>query len=162
MRNSMIKISPSMWNCILNYYAFSPLLTWRDVQHLIVQTSKRYSIDDGLSDDQPHGSWQKNGAGFYGKSHYNLSILWLCQMSAWIKMIKHGRALFLTMGFTPYTVSHVLGFGLMDAEAMVTQAKTWKLVAPQRKCTTKTNYVWRYCNVWENLMYILQFYHCMH
>jgi hypothetical protein len=49
--------------------------------------------------------------------------------------------------FTSYTVSHVLGFGLMDAEAMVTQAKTWKLVTSQMKCTTKTIYVYRYRDV---------------
>lgn len=49
---------------ILKYilYIFSPELTWRDVQHLIVETSKRHD----LQDDFYH--WQRNGAGFYGKT----------------------------------------------------------------------------------------------
>ncbi|XP_048777999.2 proprotein convertase subtilisin/kexin type 4-like isoform X1 [Ostrea edulis] len=79
----------------------NPSLTWRDIQHLIVRTSKRYNIDDGLS----VASWHRNGAGFY--------------------------------------VSHILGFGLMNAEAMVTQAKSWTPVASQKTCSTKTNYVYR-------------------
>ena len=47
---------------ILKYilYVFSPELTWRDVQHLIVETSKRHN----LQDDFYH--WQRNGAGFNG------------------------------------------------------------------------------------------------
>ena len=49
---------------ILKYilYVFSPELTWRDVQHLIVETSKRHD----LQDDFYH--WQRNGAGFYGNT----------------------------------------------------------------------------------------------
>ena len=36
------------------------------------------------------------------------------------------------------TVSQVVGFGLMDAEAMVTRAKAWTLVNPQVTCLTAT------------------------
>lgn len=32
------------------------------------------------------------------------------------------------------TVSHSYGYGLLDAGAIVSLAKTWKNVAPQRKC----------------------------
>lgn len=38
----------------------SPSLTCRDVQHLVVETSKRHDLQDDFS------SWQRNGAGFYG------------------------------------------------------------------------------------------------
>lgn len=38
-------------------FHFSPNLTWRDVQHIIVHTSKLTSpVDDG---------WKTNGAGFH-------------------------------------------------------------------------------------------------
>nr|XP_022322511.1 neuroendocrine convertase 2-like isoform X2 [Crassostrea virginica] len=77
----------------------NPSLTWRDIQHLIVQTSKRYNIEDGFEKQ----SWQINGAGYH--------------------------------------VSQVVGFGLMDAEAMVTRAKAWTLVNPQVTCLTATKEV---------------------
>nr|XP_022322513.1 furin-like protease kpc-1 isoform X4 [Crassostrea virginica] len=77
----------------------NPSLTWRDIQHLIVQTSKRYNIEDGFEKQ----SWQINGAGYH--------------------------------------VSQVVGFGLMDAEAMVTRAKSWTLVRPQVTCFTVTKEV---------------------
>ncbi|XP_078325535.1 furin-like protease kpc-1 isoform X2 [Crassostrea virginica] len=70
----------------------NPELTWRDVQHLIVETSKRHD----LQDDFYH--WQRNGAGF--------------------------------------NVSQVLGFGLMDADALVEKAKTWIKVPEQKLCST--------------------------
>lgn len=37
---------------------FSPLLTWRDVQHIIVQTSKAHHL---IAPD-----WRVNGAGYKG------------------------------------------------------------------------------------------------
>lgn len=70
----------------------NPSLTWRDVQHLVVETSKRHDLQDDFS------NWQLNGAGFY--------------------------------------VSQVLGFGLMDAEALVTRAKSWVSVPEQISCST--------------------------
>uniref|UniRef100_K1QCZ6 Proprotein convertase subtilisin/kexin type 4 n=1 Tax=Magallana gigas TaxID=29159 RepID=K1QCZ6_MAGGI len=75
----------------------NPSLTCRDVQHLVVETSKRHDLQDDFS------SWQRNGAGFY--------------------------------------VSQVLGFGLMDAEALVTRAKTWVSVPQQNSCSTPEIYV---------------------
>ncbi|KAL5017745.1 hypothetical protein ScPMuIL_005176 [Solemya velum] len=69
-------------------------LTWRDVQHLIVQTSKM----NGTGGTEGRYDWVLNGAGLY--------------------------------------VSHRLGFGLLDASALVTAAKTWENVPEQKQCNT--------------------------
>ncbi|XP_056289183.1 proprotein convertase subtilisin/kexin type 5 [Pseudoliparis swirei] len=66
----------------------NPLLTWRDVQHIIVRTSKSHHL---LAPD-----WSVNGAGF--------------------------------------KVSHLYGFGLLDAERMVKEAERWKPVPAQHQC----------------------------
>uniref|UniRef100_A0A8B9LCK8 Proprotein convertase subtilisin/kexin type 5 n=1 Tax=Astyanax mexicanus TaxID=7994 RepID=A0A8B9LCK8_ASTMX len=64
------------------------LLTWRDVQHIIVKTSRAGHLSAP--------DWKTNAAG--------------------------------------YNVSHLYGFGLMDAEAMVKEAERWKPVPPQHIC----------------------------
>uniref|UniRef100_A0A673ZZ54 Proprotein convertase subtilisin/kexin type 5-like n=1 Tax=Salmo trutta TaxID=8032 RepID=A0A673ZZ54_SALTR len=66
----------------------NPLLTWRDVQHIIVRTSQTSQL---TSPD-----WHTNGAG--------------------------------------YRVSHLYGFGLLDAESMVKEAERWRLVPSQHVC----------------------------
>ncbi|KAM3849768.1 proprotein convertase subtilisin/kexin type 5-like, partial [Diretmus argenteus] len=66
----------------------NPLLTWRDVQHIIVKTSRAGHLN-ALD-------WKTNAAG--------------------------------------YNVSHLYGFGLMDAEAMVKEAERWKQVPAQHIC----------------------------
>uniref|UniRef100_A0A8C4EQ00 Proprotein convertase subtilisin/kexin type 5a n=1 Tax=Dicentrarchus labrax TaxID=13489 RepID=A0A8C4EQ00_DICLA len=66
----------------------NPLLTWRDVQHIIVRTSKANHLIDP--------DWHVNGAG--------------------------------------YKVSHLYGFGLLDAESMVKEAERWKQVPSQHEC----------------------------
>uniref|UniRef100_A0A3Q3MRR5 Proprotein convertase subtilisin/kexin type 5a n=1 Tax=Mastacembelus armatus TaxID=205130 RepID=A0A3Q3MRR5_9TELE len=66
----------------------NPLLTWRDVQHIIVRTSKAHHL---IAPD-----WHINGAGF--------------------------------------KVSHLYGFGLLDAESMVKEAEQWKQVPSQHEC----------------------------
>uniref|UniRef100_A0A3B3BUC8 SPC3 n=1 Tax=Oryzias melastigma TaxID=30732 RepID=A0A3B3BUC8_ORYME len=66
----------------------NPSLTWRDVQHIIVRTSK--------ADHLTAPDWHRNGAG--------------------------------------YKVSHLYGFGLLDAEGMVKEAESWKQVPPQHEC----------------------------
>ncbi|XP_028273367.1 proprotein convertase subtilisin/kexin type 5 [Parambassis ranga] len=66
----------------------NPLLTWRDVQHIIVQTSQAHHL---IAPD-----WRVNGAG--------------------------------------YKVSHLYGFGLLDAESMVREAERWKRVPSQHEC----------------------------
>ncbi|XP_061483725.1 proprotein convertase subtilisin/kexin type 5 isoform X1 [Rhineura floridana] len=69
------------------------LLTWRDIQHIIVRTSRAGHL---IAND-----WKTNGAG--------------------------------------YKVSHLYGFGLMDAEAMVTEAEKWTTVPPQHVCVENTD-----------------------
>ncbi|KAG7241172.1 hypothetical protein INR49_025915, partial [Caranx melampygus] len=66
----------------------NPLLTWRDVQHIIVRTSKSHHL---IAPD-----WHINAAG--------------------------------------YRVSHLYGFGLLDAESMVKEAERWKQVPSQHEC----------------------------
>ncbi|XP_053376827.1 proprotein convertase subtilisin/kexin type 6-like [Mercenaria mercenaria] len=69
----------------------NPTLSWRDVQHLIVETSTR----DGLIT----ANWQTNGAG--------------------------------------YKVSHGVGFGMMNAEAMLDAALNWRNVPAQVMCESE-------------------------
>uniref|UniRef100_A0A8C1MNG8 Proprotein convertase subtilisin/kexin type 5b n=1 Tax=Cyprinus carpio TaxID=7962 RepID=A0A8C1MNG8_CYPCA len=66
----------------------NPFLTWRDIQHIIVKTSRAGHLSAP--------DWKTNAAG--------------------------------------YNVSHLYGFGLMDAEAMVKEAERWKQVPPQHIC----------------------------
>uniref|UniRef100_A0A669CL92 Proprotein convertase subtilisin/kexin type 5b n=1 Tax=Oreochromis niloticus TaxID=8128 RepID=A0A669CL92_ORENI len=66
----------------------NPLLSWRDVQHIIVKTSRAGHLSAP--------DWKTNAAG--------------------------------------YNVSHLYGFGLMDAEAMVKEAERWKQVPTQHVC----------------------------
>ncbi|XP_022366825.1 proprotein convertase subtilisin/kexin type 6 isoform X2 [Enhydra lutris kenyoni] len=68
-------------------------LTWRDVQHLLVKTSRPAHLK--ASD------WKVNGAG--------------------------------------HKVSHLYGFGLVDAEALVTEAKKWTAVPAQHMCVATTD-----------------------
>ncbi|NXJ85044.1 FURIN protein, partial [Trogon melanurus] len=63
-------------------------LTWRDMQHLVVQTSKPAHLNAN--------DWVTNGVG--------------------------------------RKVSHSYGYGLLDAGAMVSLARNWTTVGPQRKC----------------------------
>ncbi|XP_027135656.1 proprotein convertase subtilisin/kexin type 6 isoform X5 [Larimichthys crocea] len=65
------------------------LLTWRDVQHLLVRTSRPVHLK---ADD-----WRTNAAG--------------------------------------HRVSHLYGFGLVDAEAMVLEAEKWRTVPSQHTCS---------------------------
>lgn len=66
----------------------NPFLTWRDVQHIVVKTSRAGHLSAP--------DWKTNAAG--------------------------------------YNVSHLYGFGLMDAEAMVKEAEHWKQVPLQHIC----------------------------
>uniref|UniRef100_UPI00358EAEF0 proprotein convertase subtilisin/kexin type 6-like isoform X3 n=2 Tax=Myxine glutinosa TaxID=7769 RepID=UPI00358EAEF0 len=71
----------------------NPLLSWRDVQHLIVRTSRAAHLKAT--------DWKTNGAG--------------------------------------YQVSHLYGFGLMDAFEMVRAAETWMPVPPKHTCNEQSN-----------------------
>ncbi|KAG5834821.1 hypothetical protein ANANG_G00265660, partial [Anguilla anguilla] len=68
-------------------------LSWRDVQHIIVRTSRPAHLRAP--------DWHSNGAG--------------------------------------YRVSHLYGFGLMDAEAMVREAERWTQVPSQHTCVEITD-----------------------
>ncbi|XP_043934615.1 proprotein convertase subtilisin/kexin type 6 [Protopterus annectens] len=83
----------------------NPLLTWRDVQHLIIKTSRPAHLKAP--------DWKVNAAGF--------------------------------------SVSHLYGFGLIDAEAMVLEAKKWKTVPVQRLCIGKAVKVQRDIQISEAL-----------
>uniref|UniRef100_A0A673MA58 Proprotein convertase subtilisin/kexin type 5-like n=1 Tax=Sinocyclocheilus rhinocerous TaxID=307959 RepID=A0A673MA58_9TELE len=76
----------------------NPFLTWRDVQHIIVKTSRAGHLSAP--------DWKTNAAG--------------------------------------YNVSHLYGFGLMDAEAMVKEAERWKQVPPQHICVENADKQIRY------------------
>uniref|UniRef100_A0A8C2A1W1 Proprotein convertase subtilisin/kexin type 5b n=1 Tax=Cyprinus carpio TaxID=7962 RepID=A0A8C2A1W1_CYPCA len=76
----------------------NPFLTWRDVQHIIVKTSRAGHLSAP--------DWKTNAAG--------------------------------------YNVSHLYGFGLMDAEAMVKEAEHWKQVPPQHICVENADKQIRY------------------
>uniref|UniRef100_A0A4W5LEB2 Proprotein convertase subtilisin/kexin type 5b n=1 Tax=Hucho hucho TaxID=62062 RepID=A0A4W5LEB2_9TELE len=76
----------------------SPLLSWRDVQHIIVKTSRAGHLNAP--------DWKTNAAG--------------------------------------YNVSHLYGFGLMDAEAMVKEAERWKQVPAQHICVESADRQIRY------------------
>ncbi|KAM6183383.1 proprotein convertase subtilisin/kexin type 5 isoform 2-T2 [Erethizon dorsatum] len=71
----------------------NPFLTWRDVQHVIVRTSRAGHLNAN--------DWKTNAAGF--------------------------------------KVSHLYGFGLMDAEAMVMEAEKWTPVPQQHMCVESTD-----------------------
>ncbi|XP_053558467.1 proprotein convertase subtilisin/kexin type 5 isoform X2 [Bombina bombina] len=71
----------------------NPFLTWRDVQHIIVRTSRQGHLNAP--------DWKTNAAG--------------------------------------HKVSHLYGFGLMDAEAMVIEAEKWTTVPAQHICVENTD-----------------------
>ncbi|XP_061733261.1 proprotein convertase subtilisin/kexin type 5-like [Nerophis ophidion] len=69
----------------------NPLLTWRDVQHIIVLTSDARQL--------VAADWSTNGAG--------------------------------------HKVSHLYGYGMLDAERLVLQAKRWRSVPTQHVCVAE-------------------------
>ncbi|XP_026105675.1 proprotein convertase subtilisin/kexin type 6-like [Carassius auratus] len=83
----------------------NPLITWRDVQHLLVKTSRQAHLK--ASD------WKTNAAG--------------------------------------HKVSHLYGFGLVDAEAMVVEAKNWRKVPPQHTCSKTSDRRTRYIRADQKL-----------
>uniref|UniRef100_A0A672LU51 Proprotein convertase subtilisin/kexin type 6 n=1 Tax=Sinocyclocheilus grahami TaxID=75366 RepID=A0A672LU51_SINGR len=83
----------------------NPLITWRDVQHLLVKTSRQAHLK--ASD------WKTNAAG--------------------------------------HKVSHLYGFGLVDAEAMVVEAKKWRNVPPQHTYSKTSDRRTRYIRADQKL-----------
>lgn len=49
---------------------FSPNLSWRDVQHLLAWTSQVRPLQNN-----PSGTWMKNGAGFYVSHDFGFGML---------------------------------------------------------------------------------------
>ncbi|KAM4602371.1 proprotein convertase subtilisin/kexin type 6 [Polymixia lowei] len=81
------------------------LITWRDVQHLLVKTSRPVHLKAN--------DWKTNAAG--------------------------------------HKVSHLYGFGLVDAEAMVMEARNWRSVPPQHTCTRMSDRRTRYIRADQSL-----------
>lgn len=67
----MLFISDSVFMCHLGIFALvleaNPKLTWRDLQHLIVNTSKKTHKNDG--------DWQVNGAKYHVNHKYGFGVL---------------------------------------------------------------------------------------
>ncbi|XP_057186302.1 proprotein convertase subtilisin/kexin type 6 isoform X2 [Triplophysa rosa] len=83
----------------------NPLITWRDVQHLLVKTSRPAHLKAN--------DWKTNAAG--------------------------------------HKVSHLYGFGLIDAEAMVVEARRWRNVPAQHTCTKSSERRTRYIRADQKL-----------
>ncbi|CAJ1048583.1 proprotein convertase subtilisin/kexin type 6-like [Xyrichtys novacula] len=81
------------------------LLTWRDVQHILVKTSRPVHLK---ADD-----WKTNAAG--------------------------------------HRVSHLYGFGLVDAEAIVLEAMKWRTVPSQHTCSHNLERRTRYIHAGQSL-----------
>ncbi|NWZ30561.1 FURIN protein, partial [Asarcornis scutulata] len=87
-------------------------LTWRDMQHLVVQTSKPAHLNAN--------DWVTNGVGRKGSG-----------VPGGGRGRRGGRG---SAHPAPPAVSHSYGYGLLDAGAMVSLARNWTTVGPQRKC----------------------------
>lgn len=92
----------------------NPLITWRDVQHLLVKTSRRVHLK---ADD-----WKTNAAG--------------------------------------HQVSHLYGFGLVDAEAMVMEAQKWRSVPSQHICSRTYDRSTRFIRAGQTLNTSVQSFGC--
>ncbi|XP_042200046.1 proprotein convertase subtilisin/kexin type 6 isoform X3 [Callorhinchus milii] len=85
--------APMMAGCIALVLEANPLLTWRDVQHILVKTARPVHLKAP--------DWKVNAAG--------------------------------------HKVSHLYGFGLVDAEAMVIEAENWRTVPTHHVCRKTSN-----------------------
>lgn len=106
----------SCW-CLSLLSPRSKNLTWRDMQHLVVQTSKPAHLNAN--------DWVTNGVGRKGTGGQGLGA-------------HNSPGAQEASGCSTYpavpTVSHSYGYGLLDAGAMVSLARNWITVGPQRKC----------------------------
>lgn len=119
-------------NCAIHAHC-SQNLTWRDMQHLVVQTSHPAHL---LAND-----WRTNGVGRKGTANASNAFYKSNIFNAFKKqtnMLIHFGNLHscVTHLFSPIVsaVSHSYGYGLLDAGAIVSLAKNWTNVKPQRKC----------------------------
>ena len=93
----------------------SPLLTWRDLQHLVVRASRPAQLQ---AED-----WRINGVGRQGA-------------------VGPGRgsgcgALRASDRYPSRAVSHHYGYGLLDAGLLVDLARVWLPTKPQKKCAIR-------------------------
>nr|XP_021497511.1 proprotein convertase subtilisin/kexin type 4 isoform X3 [Meriones unguiculatus] len=93
----------------------NPLLTWRDMQHLVVRASRPAQLQ---AED-----WRINGVGRQGAAGPGRGPG--C----------HARR--ASDGYPSCAVSHHYGYGLLDAGLLVDLARVWLPTQPQKKCTIR-------------------------
>ena len=67
------------------FFSYSPYLTWRDVQHIIVYSARRAPGGVPLS----QGDWVKNRAGLYVSKFYGFGLMDVEEMVSLAKNWKH-------------------------------------------------------------------------
>lgn len=129
------------WNVKTLFSFWSPTLTWRDMQHIVVNTARKANLDPRV--------WTTNGVGRQGNHRHKpvvdicfikwnscvpLLVLFVTVMDdQWLFLSQRGITL-SNIGCWFFSVSHSFGFGLMDAGAMVRLARNWTSVPPQHIC----------------------------
>ncbi|KAG7278127.1 hypothetical protein CRUP_019437 [Coryphaenoides rupestris] len=86
----------------------------------------------------------------YTNSIYTISISsttqngkrpWYLEVCSSILAATYSSAEFYDRKILPPVLSHLYGFGLVDAEAMVVEAQKWRSVPPQHTCSTSDRHV---------------------
>nr|XP_048316099.1 proprotein convertase subtilisin/kexin type 4 isoform X2 [Myodes glareolus] len=93
----------------------NPLLTWRDLQHLVVRASRPAQLQ---AED-----WRINGVGRQGAAGPGRG--------------PGRRACRASDGYPSRAVSHHYGYGLLDAGLLVDLARVWLPTQPQKKCAIR-------------------------
>ncbi|XP_038203655.1 proprotein convertase subtilisin/kexin type 4 isoform X2 [Arvicola amphibius] len=93
----------------------NPLLTWRDLQHLVVRASRPAQLQ---AED-----WRINGVGRQGAAGPGRGL--------------GCRACRASDGYPSRAVSHHYGYGLLDAGLLVDLARVWLPTQPQKKCAIR-------------------------
>ncbi|XP_049979357.1 proprotein convertase subtilisin/kexin type 4 isoform X3 [Alexandromys fortis] len=93
----------------------NPLLTWRDLQHLVVRASRPAQLQ---AED-----WRINGVGRQGAAGPGRG--------------PGSRACRASDGYPSRAVSHHYGYGLLDAGLLVDLARVWLPTQPQKKCAIR-------------------------
>lgn len=114
-------------------------LTWRDMQHLVVRTSKPAHLN--TNDWATNGVGRKGSWGLRSWGGGKSARLREAGLLAW-QPPKVRLSVVLT-------VSHSYGYGLLDAGAMVGLAQNWTSVGPQRKCVLDILAEPRFVGSWE-------------
>lgn len=121
---------------LLDFIIFSNNLTWRDIQHVIVKTSK--------PDNLKGRTWNTNGAG--KKCTYS------CQLFNHLTIQIRANNVHLKF----YCTDHdYFGFGLLDADALIEEATTWKGLPKFRKCSSIAKTINQYVKVQSVFVFII-------